>query len=60
MATLLVEDGTGALYAHEPADPLRPAVEATLAALDSLKFSPRPHSRPAPTPPASVGGPCFR
>lgn len=33
MATLLVEDGTGALYVHEPADPLRPAVEAVLAAL---------------------------
>ena len=33
MANLLVEDGTGALYAHEPTDPLRPAVEATLAAL---------------------------
>ena len=34
MATLLVEDGTAALYAHEPSDPLRPAVEAILAALD--------------------------
>jgi hypothetical protein len=33
MATLLVEDGTGALYVHEPADPLRPAVQAVLAAL---------------------------
>ena len=34
MANLLVEDGTAALYAHEPSDPLRPAVEAILAALD--------------------------
>ena len=34
MANLLVEDGTGALYVHEPSDPLRPAVEAILAALD--------------------------
>jgi hypothetical protein len=33
MANLLVEDGTAPLYAHEPSDPLRPAVEATLAAL---------------------------
>jgi hypothetical protein len=39
MANLLVEDGTGALYARgglyapEPSDPLRPAVEAVLAAL---------------------------
>jgi hypothetical protein len=33
MANLLVEDGTGALYAHEPSDPIRPAVEAVLAAL---------------------------
>jgi hypothetical protein len=34
MANLLVEDGTAVLYAHEPSDPLRPAVEAILAALD--------------------------
>jgi hypothetical protein len=34
MATLLVEDGTAALYTREPSDPLRPAVEAILAALD--------------------------
>jgi hypothetical protein len=34
MANLLVEDGTAALYAHAPSDPLRPAVEAILAALD--------------------------
>jgi hypothetical protein len=34
MANLLVEDGTAALYAHEPSEPLRPAVEAILAALD--------------------------
>jgi hypothetical protein len=34
MANLLVEDGTGALYAHGSTDPLRPAVEATLAALN--------------------------
>jgi hypothetical protein len=34
MANLLVEDGTAALYAHGPSDPLRPAVEAILAALD--------------------------
>jgi hypothetical protein len=34
MANLLVEDSTAALYAHEPSDPVRPAVEATLAALD--------------------------
>lgn len=33
MANLLVEDGSEALYAHEPADPLRPAVEGVLAAL---------------------------
>ena len=33
MATLMVEDGTGALYVHEPADPLRPAVQSVLAAL---------------------------
>jgi hypothetical protein len=33
MATLLVEDGTGALYAHQRADPLRPAVQAVLAAV---------------------------
>jgi hypothetical protein len=33
MANLLVEDGTGALYLHEPADPLRPVVKAVLAAL---------------------------
>ena len=34
MANLLVEDGSAALYAHQPSDPLRPAVEAILAALD--------------------------
>ena len=34
MANLLIEDGNAALYAHEPSDPLRPAVEAILAALD--------------------------
>jgi hypothetical protein len=34
MANLLVEDSSAALYAHEPSDPLRPAVEAILAALD--------------------------
>jgi hypothetical protein len=34
MANLLVEDGSGALYAHEPSDPIRPAVEAVLAALE--------------------------
>jgi hypothetical protein len=35
MANLLVEDGTPALYdAHPPSDPLRPAVEAILAAFD--------------------------
>jgi hypothetical protein len=34
MANLLVEDGTGVLYVHEPSDPLRPAVDAILAALD--------------------------
>jgi hypothetical protein len=34
MANLLVEEGTAALYAHAPSDPLRPAVEAILAALD--------------------------
>jgi hypothetical protein len=33
MANLLVEDGSAALYAHEPSD-LGPAVEAILAALD--------------------------
>jgi hypothetical protein len=33
MANLLLEDGTGALYAHEPSDPIRPAVEAVLAGL---------------------------
>ena len=35
MANLLVEDGTGALYAHEPSDPVRPAVDAVLAALQN-------------------------
>jgi hypothetical protein len=35
MANLLVEDGTPALYdAHAPSDPLRPVVEAILAAFD--------------------------
>jgi hypothetical protein len=34
MANLLEEDGTAALYPHEPSDPLRPTVEAILAALD--------------------------
>jgi hypothetical protein len=34
MANLLVEDGAAALYAHEPSDPLRPAVEAILTAID--------------------------
>lgn len=34
MATLLVGDGTAALYTREPSDPLRSAVEAILAALD--------------------------
>ena len=34
MANLLVEDGTAALHAREPSNPLRPAVEAILAALD--------------------------
>ena len=34
MANLLMEDGTAALYANAPSDPLRPAVEAILAALD--------------------------
>jgi hypothetical protein len=34
MANLLVEEGTAPLYAHAPSDPLRPAVEAILAALD--------------------------
>jgi hypothetical protein len=34
MANLLVEDGMGAFYVHEPSDPLRPAVQAILAALD--------------------------
>lgn len=34
MANLLVEDGMAALYTHEPSDPLRPALEAILAALD--------------------------
>ena len=58
MATLLVEDGTGALYVHEPADPLRPAVQAVLAALRSLS-PPAADRRPAPHPSASVGGPCF-
>jgi hypothetical protein len=33
MANLLVEDGTASLYAHGASDPLRPAVDATLAAL---------------------------
>jgi hypothetical protein len=33
MANLLVEDGSGALFAPELSDPLRSAVEATLAAL---------------------------
>jgi hypothetical protein len=34
MANLLVENSTAALYVHEPSDPVRPAVEAILAALD--------------------------
>jgi hypothetical protein len=33
MANLLVEDGTGTMYAHEPSDPIRPAVDAVLATL---------------------------
>jgi hypothetical protein len=33
MANLLVEDGTGALYAHEPSDTIQPAVDAVLAGL---------------------------
>ena len=34
MATLLVDDGMGVLYVTGPSDPLRPTVEAILAALD--------------------------
>ena len=34
MANLLLEDGTAALYVHERSDPLLPAVEAILAALE--------------------------
>jgi hypothetical protein len=35
MANLLVEDGSGALYAQESSDPVRPAVDAVLTALQS-------------------------